>query len=164
MKNKLHRGALRLGGSLCLLMLALTAAVATPVARADKPTFIPLQAADYVDTTCGFPVSVHFVLNGEVLRVKSNGDILITGPLSAEYSANGKTVSRNISGPAMITTNPDGSVTFRGQGVSGGVLQTASGLTLAVFAGPISVSPTTGFPTLVHGTILVNLCDALAPS
>jgi hypothetical protein len=73
MRKKLRTGGLWLGASLCLLMLALTAAFAAPAARADPPQVFPLTAFDFVDTTCGFDVSVHFVLNGEVLRVFSNG-------------------------------------------------------------------------------------------
>lgn len=165
MKKNLHRCGLWLGASLCLFMLALTAAIAAPVARADQPEFFPLHSFDFVfsSTTCGFPVAAHFVLNGEVLRVFSNGDALITGPLSAQYSANGKTVSVNISGPLRFTVTPV-SVTFVAQGIGGGLVQTANGVTLAVIAGLATIDPTTGLPTLEHGHVLVNLCDALAPS
>jgi hypothetical protein len=164
MKKKLRRGGLWLGGSLCLLMLALTAAVAAPVARADPPQVFPLTAFDFVDTTCGFDVSVHIVLNGEVLRLFSNGNALITGPLSSESSANGKTVSANISGPLIVRTNPDGSLTVFGAGTSFFRVQTATGLTLAVVAGVISIDFETGVATLEHATVLIDLCAALAPS
>src|SRR5262245_54867688 len=146
-----------------LLMLVAVVGFAVPAAHADQPTRIAVTFIDHVDTTCGFPVSIHFVLNGATLTVFSNGDAVGTGPISAEYSANGKTVSRNISGPIFITTNPDGSVSIRGAGMSGGRLQTADGVILAFFAGPLIVDPSTGLPTLEHGRVLLDICAALAP-
>jgi hypothetical protein len=163
MKKKLRTSGLWLGASFCLLMLALTATFAAPAARADPPEVFPLTAFDFVDTTCGFDVSVHFVLNGEVLRVFSNGNALVTGPLSAKLSANGKTVSANISGPGIFRTNPDGSLTVFGAGTGLWRVQTATGLTLAVVAGQISVDFETGVATLDHATVLIDLCAALAP-
>jgi hypothetical protein len=159
MRKKLRTGGLWLGASLCLLMLALTAAFAAPAARADPPQVFPLTAFDFVDTTCGFDVSAHFVLNGEVLRVFSNGNSLITGPLSAELSANGKTVSVNISGPGIFTGSRD----FFGAGTGLWRVQTPTGLTLAVVAGVISIDFQTGVATVVHGTVVTDLCAALAP-
>jgi hypothetical protein len=163
MRKKVRRGGLWLGASPCLLMLALTAAVAAPAARADPPQAFPLSAFDFVDTTCGFDVSVHFVANGEVLRVFSNGNSLVTGPLSAEFSANGKTVSANISGPGIFRTNPDGSLTVFGAGTGFWRVQTATGLTLAVVAGVISIDFQTGVATVEHGTVVTDLCAALGP-
>lgn len=146
-----------------LFLLVMTSAIAVPVAHADQPTFIPLTASDAVLNTCGYPVAQHIGLNGQTARVFSDGTVLITGPLSVQFSANGKTVSANISGPAKITTNPDGSFTIVSEGVSGGLLQTANGVIIAIFAGPVLVDPTTGLPSLVSGRVLVNVCDALAP-
>jgi hypothetical protein len=159
MRKKLRRGTLWLGGSLCLLMLALTAAFAAPAARADPPQVFPLSAFDFIDTTCGFDISVHFVLNGEVLRVFSNGNLLITGPLSFEASANGKTVSANISGPGILTGSRD----FFGAGTGLWRVQTPTGLTLAIVAGKISVDFQTGVATVEHGTVVRDLCATLAP-
>jgi hypothetical protein len=147
---------------IALLMLVAVAGLAVP-AHADQPTRTQVTFIDYVDTTCGFPVSVHFVLNGATLTVFSNGDAHGTGPISAVYSANGGTVSRNISGPIFITTNPDGSVSIRGEAIAGGRLQTADGVILAIFAGPVTADPSTGLPTLEHGRLLLDICAALAP-
>jgi hypothetical protein len=146
-----------------LLMLVAVAGIAAPAAQADPPTTTPLTSIDNIDTTCGYPIAVHFVLNGETLKTFSSGDMFITGPLSVVLSANGKTVSMNISGPVQIRINPDGTFTFRGEGTNGGDLQTQNGLIVAFWAGPYTLSPTTGFPVLEHGTVLQDTCAALAP-
>jgi len=78
-------------------------------------------------------------------------------------SANGKTVSFNVSGPEFITFNPDGSVTLIGRGVGFGPTQTANGVTLAYNAGVVSIDPATGIATIEHGTTLLDVCAALAP-
>jgi hypothetical protein len=146
-----------------LLMLVAVAGLAVPAAHADQPTRIPVTFIDFVDTTCGFPVSFHFVLDAATLTVFSNGDAIGTGRLSVEFSANDKTVSRNVAGPIFITTNQDGSVSIRGAGVNDGRLQTADGVILAFFAGPVTVDPSTNLPTLEHGRVLLDICAALAP-
>jgi hypothetical protein len=138
-----------------------------PFARADQPAIIPLQAFDFVYPAdfCGFPVSAHFVLNGETLKVFGalGTRAMVTGPLSAQLSANGKTVSLNVSGPSFITFNPDGSMTIVGRGVGFGPTQTANGVTLAYNAGVVSIDPATGVATIEHGTTLFDACMALAP-
>ena len=145
-----------------LMLVVVVLAVAVPVARADQPIIAPAPATDYVDTTsCAFPVSVHFVVNDETAKIFTNGKVKITGPLVAEYSANGKTVSLNISGPGTTIV---GSTLVIGRGVGAGPLLTPNGIILAYTAGPVSISTS---PTLVgvlqHGTVLLNICSALAP-
>ena len=155
---------LKLGGLLTALAIpaaALTAA--PPAAYAGQPTINPAPATDYVDTTsCAFPVSVQFTTNDETAKVFTNGNVLFTGPLVADYSANGKTVSLNISGPGS-TTIYNGTLII-GHGVSAGPLVTPNGVELAYVAGLVSISTS---PTLQgvleHGTVLLNICDALAP-
>jgi hypothetical protein len=102
MRKKLRTGGLWLVASLCLLMLALTAAFAAPAARADPPQVFPLTAFDFVDTTCGFDVSVHFVLNGEVLRVFSNGSALVTGRCPPSSPRTERRSRRTFLGPASL--------------------------------------------------------------
>jgi hypothetical protein len=136
--------------------------VGVPVAQSAPPTITPAPAGDFVDTTsCGFPVSVHFTVNGETAKTFSSGSTIITGPLRAEFSANGKSVSLNIPGPVFIQVADDGSVTVAGRGVGAGPVQTSSGVTLAYVAGPVSISPS-GVATLEHGTILFDVCQALS--
>jgi hypothetical protein len=141
------------------LIAALAAALglmAAPIARADPPTITPAPALDFVDETCGFPVSVHFTVNGETAKTFSNGSTIVTGPLTAALSANGKTVTLNVSGPAFIS--PDGILI--GRGVSVGPLSTPAGVTLAYTAGTVVV--TDEGATLEHGRLLLDLCEALA--
>jgi hypothetical protein len=145
-----------------LLMLVVAAGVAVPSARADPPGRFPIVAFDGVDTTCGFPVAIHIVSQGETLTVFNDRSI-ITGLLSIQVSANGKTDSLAVSGPGFFIFNPDGSVTIVGRGVGFGPTQTANGVTLAYNAGVVSVDPATGIATIEHGTILLDVCAALAP-
>jgi hypothetical protein len=150
----------------CVLVLGFAAAVMVgpPQALADPPTITPAPASDYVDTTsCAFPVAIHFAVNNEVARTFTSGTTIITGPLFATYSANGKSLTLNISGPGKLTVS-GGSVLFIGHGVGAGPLVTPDGLVLSYAAGVVSISTS---PTLQgvleRGTVLLNICSALAP-
>ena len=132
------------------MLVAVAAAFAAPVAQAAQPIITPAPAAD-------------FTVNGETAKTFTNGTTIITGPLFAEYSANGKSVTLNISGPGKLTIS-DGSVLFIGHGVGAGPLVTTNGVVLAYAAGvvAISISPTLS-GVLERGTVLLNICSALAP-
>jgi hypothetical protein len=145
----------------CIAAIFLAAAVVgVPVAQASPPTISAAPAQDIVDTTsCDFPVSVHFTVNRQTAKTFPSGAVLITGPLKAEYSANGHTVSLNIAGPVSIRPQDD-SVSIVGRGVGAGPVVTSSGVTLAYVAGPVSISPS-GEAVLEHGTILLDICQAL---
>jgi hypothetical protein len=148
--------------AIAVIFLMAVGLVGVPVAQSSPPTITPAPAGDFVDTTsCGFPVSVHFTVNGETAKTFSSGSTIITGPLRAEYSANGKSVSLNIAGPVFIQIADDGSVTVAGRGVGAGPVLTSSGVTLAYAAGPVSISPS-GVATLEHGTIRLDICQALS--
>jgi len=148
-----------------IFLAILVAAFAVPsVAQADGPVIVPSPAGDLVDTaSCDFPVSVHFTANNQVAKIFSSGKVIVTGSLGADFSANGKTVSLNISGPTTVTEAPDGSVTIIGRGTGAGPFQTSNGVTLAYAAGPVAVSPTGGPAVPLHGTIILDICAALAP-
>jgi len=138
--------------------MVVAAACAVPVAQAAAPVIVPAPSLDLDDTaTCGFTVHVHYVANGETAKMFSDGTIIVTGPLSATFSANGKTTDvLNISGPVKIT---GGSAI--GRGVGAGPLTLPDGrTTLAYAAGPVDI---TTFPaTLVNGHVLLDICAALA--
>src|SRR6516164_6531701 len=111
------------------IAMLLTAAplAAGSVAQADQPTIAPSPTPDYVDTTsCPFPVAIHFTGN-ETAKTFSDGKTIITGPLVADYSANGNSVSLNISGPGTVTVS-GGSVFVLGHGVGAGPLVTPNGV------------------------------------
>jgi hypothetical protein len=72
-------------------------------------------------------------------------------------------VTLSLSGPATITPQPDGSVTILGHGVGAGTLLLPDGsVTLAWTAGQASLSPTGGANVLLHGTLKLDICAALA--
>jgi hypothetical protein len=149
---------------LLALSLVAAAAIAAPVARADRPIITPAPSADFVDTTsCAFPVTVHFTVNRETAKTFANGTTIITGPLFAQYSANGKSLTLDISGPGKLTIS-NGSALFIGHGVGAGPLVTPNGVILAYAAGRVTISTTpTLSATLLNGHVLLNICDALAP-
>ncbi|MBA3843101.1 MAG: hypothetical protein H0X39_10880 [Actinobacteria bacterium] len=84
---------------------------------------VPAPGVDLTFTTCVFPVAAHLTTNGETAKIFRDGRIIVTGPLAARYSANGKSISLNIAGPATIS--PTGVVIGRGVGV--GPLQLPNG-------------------------------------
>lgn len=139
------------------------AAIAAPSIYADPPTITPSPTYDFTDTTCGFPVKVHYVVSDQTAKTFTNGTTIITGPVFAEFSANGKSITLNISGPGRVTVS-DGSVLIIAHGVGAGPLVTPNGLVLAYAAGVVSVSTTPPLEgVLDHGTVLLNICSALAP-
>jgi hypothetical protein len=137
------------------------AAIAAPGATAGQPTITPAPSTDFVDMSCGFPVSVHFVFSNETAKTFTNGTTIITGPQFAKLSGpTGKSITLNSSGPGTITAS--GMITIHG--VSFGELLTSTGPVLVQAAGTVSVvslSPPQG--VLEHGTVLLNICAALAP-
>ena len=146
-----------------ILVLLAGAALATPLAQAEPPLIEPAPSQDLVDSsTCAFPVSVHYTVNGETAKTFSSGKVIVTGPLAAQFSANGKSLTVNISGPVTITPTPDGSVTIFGRGVGAGPIMTSNGVTLGYAAGPVTINPDSGIAVLEHGTLRLDICAALA--
>jgi hypothetical protein len=147
-----------------LVLMTAGAAIAAPGANADQPTITPAPSTDFVDTSCGFPVSVHFVVNNETAKTFTNGTTIVTGPLFAELTGpTGKSITLNSSGPGTIAVS-GGSVMITIHGVAFGELLTPNGPVLVQTAGTVSVvslSPPQG--VLEHGTVLLNICTALAP-
>ena len=141
-----------------LLIALITTALIVPAAHADSPTFTPLPASTFTDSTCGFDVTVQ-ISAGETLKVFSNGTLIVSGPLTTTVSANGKTITVAVPGPLVAVS---GHAVY-GLGVSFVPVQLPSGEILAVVAGKVDLSafPTLP-PTLVHGTVLLDVCAALA--
>jgi hypothetical protein len=145
------------GSKLALVLAVAAALVSVPVAQATPPTIFPVPGTDFTDTTsCGFDVDIHYTTNGETAKVFSNGTIIVTGPLAATFTANGKSVSLNIAGPAMITGE---SVIGHGVGVGPTLLPNGQ-TTLAYNAGSVDISGPAG--VIVHGHMLLDICAALA--
>jgi hypothetical protein len=139
------------------LLAVVAAAVIAPAARADSPTFTPLPVFTFTDTTCGLDVLVQLSA-GETEKDFSNGTVIVSGPLSATLSANGKTVTVNIPGPFIAISGH--TAIGLGLGLLPGILLPDGRVTFAYVAGVVDES---GFPTLVHGTVKLDVCEALAP-
>ena len=140
-----------------VLLVAVAALLSVPVAQADPPTIVPAPGVDFTDTTsCAFPVDVHYTVNGETAKIFSDGKVIVTGPLAATFSANGKTVALNIAGPATISGE-----SVIGHGVGAGPTLLPNGqTTLAYNAGVVDISGPVA--VIVHGHVLLDICAALA--
>ena len=83
--------------------------------------------ADY----CGFPIGFSWPVRNEYSKILKAADgsmiVLITGvdKVMATNLSTGKTTTSNVSGPAKVTTFPDGSVTFSSTGLGGFVFSPA---------------------------------------
>jgi hypothetical protein len=143
------------------LVLALLATVlVVGAAQATPPTIVPAPNFDHIDMSCEFPVEIHFTMNGETAKIFSDGSIIVTGPLKATYSANGKSLSLNIAGPATIS--PSGAVTAYGVGAGATVLPDGQ-LTLGYLAGLVDIDLTNRTAMLLHGHLVLDICAALTP-
>lgn len=103
---------------------------------------------------------IHYTANGQTAKIFSDGTIIITGPLAATFSANGKSLSLNIAGP--VTISPSGAVTGYGVGAGPTVLPNGE-LTIGLLAGHVDTDITAGTAELLHGHVLLDICAALAP-
>jgi hypothetical protein len=143
-----------------LVLALLVTVLVVGAAQATPPVIVPAPFVDFTATTCGFPLEVHFTLNGQTAKIFSDGTIRITGPVKATYTANGKSVSLNIAGPAKI--GPTGAVTA--QGVGAGPTELPHGeLTFGYLAGQVEVDISTGTALLLNGHLVLDICAALAP-
>jgi hypothetical protein len=138
------------------LTAAAVAACLAPAALADPPTIVPVPNTDFTDTTCGFDVAVHYTMSNETLKIFSDGTIIAAGPIKATFSANGKTVSLNISGPAMLRGE---SVVGYGVGAGPTLLPDGS-VTLGYNAGQVDISGPAA--VIQHGHMLLDICAALS--
>jgi hypothetical protein len=142
---------------LALVLAVAAALLSVPVAQATPPTIVPAPSFDFTDTTsCGFDVDIHYTTAGETAKIFSDGTLIVTGPLAATFSADGKSVSLNIAGPATITSE---SVVGHGVGVGPTLLPNGQ-TTLAYNAGTVDISGPAG--VIVHGHLLLDICAALA--
>jgi hypothetical protein len=95
-----------------LAALMLVAAIAVPVAAADKPVIEPLPAEDFTipASICGFEVTVEILTNNGKAITFGDGRTMITGALSARLT--------NVDDPTRsIVLNIPGPGTFDASGV-----------------------------------------------
>lgn len=95
------------------------ALVFASAASADKPVKEPLPAEDFTLTdVCSFEVGLEITANKEFIKTFSNGRQLITGTfrVRATNLESEESLDLNISGPGVVTENPDGSVTLEAHG------------------------------------------------
>ena len=90
-----------------------TLALAAP-ASADQPVRQPSPFPPFTVPAeiCGFQVEVTPVVNAEIATTFSSGKTIVTGRFVVQLSGNGKTITENVSGPVIITTDASGTTTF----------------------------------------------------
>jgi hypothetical protein len=145
--------------------LMLVAAVAVPVAAADKPVIEPVPAEDFTipASVCGFEVMVEFLTNKEKAITFGDGSTLITGALSVRLTNvvdPTRSIVLNIPGPGRFEAS--GAVTGTGPWLFfflPGDLGEGSPPMLAYTTGRIRLDDT-GFHLLAGRQI--DLCPLLA--
>ena len=155
-----------------LLLLGAVPASAGVVGGGGKPTpreFVEsgLPFTYTAGTACDFAVTLSEVVNNEFARTFPNGNVLITGQFVARVTNDetGQSVVRNISGPVLVTSGPNGeqvvvlsgaglSPVFEGHDATGQV-----GTGLFIFHGPTIF---TGGQLISVSGSFENLCDTLA--
>jgi hypothetical protein len=164
-----------LGALLGMFAGVLTAA---PALAGRGPKWQLLQGSPFTvpKSWCGFKIRVTIPVGREYIKLlkASDGSMtsLVTGSARFTYTnlSTGKAITENVSGPATLTTHPDGSVTAIERGRTGEFLTPAQaqqfGLpTVSVTAGALtSVIAADGAETSVtlRGHVLVDVCAALS--
>jgi hypothetical protein len=159
--NRIRRGflAFALGG----LAMILAGAPAQASGNPDRQPFpaVPDMYLPFCAATAG-PVFLHTDVDKEYIKTftKSDGTVVqrVNGRLVATFSANGKSVTVNNSGPTTITFYPDGSITIFGRGLNG----VGNSTGLWVTSGRIDVNPADG-SLLRHDGHSVDICALLMP-
>jgi hypothetical protein len=155
----MRRIALSIVIAVTLLTSASTALANGPERVSDGPP------PTFTDPTCGYPIDVQVVANREVAMTWTDASgvpirTIVTGTLKVMMTnpASGKSATLNISGPAIITYNADGTAN-----------QVLLGRSVIVdtVAGQLSLGNGRVIETLPSGAVLsltgrsLNLCDAL---
>ena len=130
------------------------------------PSGLPFTYVGGTGQACAFDVTISEVANNEFARTFPNGNILITGQLVVRVTndVSGQSVVRDVSGPVLITSGPNGeqisvlsgasvSPVFAGHDDTGSDLQG-----LFIFHGPTVF--TNGQLTQVSGSY-EDLCQTL---
>ena len=148
------------------------------LARGDGWEFLPAEPFTLPADFCGFPIGFSWPVRKEyskILKAGADGSmiVLITGvdKIVATNLSTGKTLPlQNVSGPAKVTTFPDGSVTVSSTGLGGFIFSPADAQrfgmpTVGVTAG----AQTTTFDAdgnvtsfSLQGDVVVDTCAALS--
>jgi hypothetical protein len=163
-----------LGALLGMLGGAVTASPALADGRGDGWQFVSMPPTFTVDPVfCGFEIQGTQLDNKVFVKALRTADgsmaFLSTGTSKISLTANGKTITANISGPVKDISFPDGSVTELLKGTSGGTLAPADAARFGlpgvfVSAGALTVTAdATGFTSVsLDGHVLVDVCAALS--
>jgi hypothetical protein len=163
-----------LGALLGMIAGAVTASPA--LARGPKWQFVPLTPTFTEPAAlCGFEIQGTQLVDKIYVKTSTapDGSTIqkFTGTGKIALTANGKTITANVSGPAQLTINTDGSSLFVGRGLEPVGLAPADqarfGLPgLFIFAGNLTatIAPDgiTTTSLALHGHIMVDVCAALS--
>jgi hypothetical protein len=163
-----------LGALLCVLGGVVTA---SPAFGGRGPKWQPPGSAPPFTLPalfCGFKLRVAFPVNHEFTKVLKTADgsmtFLATGANKISFTANGKTITADISGPIKFIDFPDGSATFLARGRQFVLLAPADAARFGLPAAFISAGALTetldaagNITSLsLDGHVLVDVCAALS--
>jgi len=148
------------------LTLALLVALSGAAVASGKPVRVFIGGPlDVPIGSCPFPVTQHILINNEyILIFEGDHPAIVTGELKARITndATGKGIDVNISGPAFITANSDGTTTIELTGRSTIFLPDRSGLWLTSGLATVVVGPTGKTVSLSLPNSAQDLCPVLA--
>jgi hypothetical protein len=157
----MKRSALVTALTLALLVLLSGAALAT-----GKPVRVFIGGPlDVPVGSCSFPVTQHILTNNEyILIFTGDHPAIVTGSLTAHVTNDltGNGIDLNISGPAFITANTDGSTTVKLAGRSTIFLPDRPGFWLTSGAATVVVGPTGNTVSVLLPNSAQDLCPVLA--
>ena len=167
--------------SAALLALVVLAAAVPAVAASGKPERFPannpLLTFD-AGQVCSFAIRLEPIGDKQVVKVFSNGRVMITGRLSGRISrldAEGNAVESttvNVSGPIVLTFNDDGTINVKGTGNTlffffPGDLGPGQPGALLSMTGLVEEVVNADFDEIIsfshRGGTTENLCETLAP-
>jgi hypothetical protein len=163
-----------LGALLGMLAGAVTASPAFADGRGDGWQFISMPPTFTLDPVfCGFEIQGTQLANKVFVKALKTADgsmaFLSTGTSKISLTANGRTITANISGPVKEIDFPDGSVTELLKGTSGGTLAPADAARFGlpgvfISAGALTATAdATGLTSVsLDGHVLVDVCAALS--
>jgi len=164
-----------LGALLGILGGAVTASPALAGGRGDGWQFVPLEQQFTVDAQfCGFEIhgthDVDKLYYKELKTADGSLAFLSTGAVKGSLTANGKTITENVSGPAKVIFFPDGSVTVLEKGLQPTALapddakrSNLPGFFISAGALTEQFAPDGTITSLsLNGDILVDVCAALS--
>jgi hypothetical protein len=156
-------------------LAALVVATFAPAALAEGPTREPLPSDPLefpAGLVCPFPVLIEAATNKQTITTFPSGRVMITGAFRGRVTnlASGESLELNMPGPAVLTTNEDGTISLKATGRTlffffPGDLGSGQPGALLSLSGHVEEVLTGDFSAVIsfdHVGTSENLCETLA--